>query len=296
MRIRSRLGAPTPLLVLLGALLCAGVAAGDDAVRITAANAGDYKALLPEPVYARVVAGQYVLPVVPVDAARFRANYSDRFWQASQANRGKYGIDPETGGLTDVATGRIPTHFFGLPFPDIDPTGSARRRQDRPQLPRPPHADGRRLPHLRPQRRRARRRGAAQRAHPAVAAVLRRHHRRAAGDAARQHRVAPARRRPGAQGSRGRRRAHLADQRLDHLGSGVGLPAHHPPRPPGAQLDPRRPHPRLRGAGRRRRLLRQQDQLLQLEAGTRRRGHRPARQRHALRPLAHSPSRPAARS
>ena len=121
MRIRSRLGAPTPLLVLLGALLCAAGAAGDDAIRITAANASDYKALLPEPVYTRVVAGQYVLPVVPVDAARFRANYSDRFWQASQANRGKYGIDPETGGLTDVATGRIPTHFFGLPFPDIDP-------------------------------------------------------------------------------------------------------------------------------------------------------------------------------
>ncbi len=89
--------------------------------RITAANVGAYQKLLPAPVYARVADGQYVLPVVPVDAARFRANYTDRFWKASQANRGKFGIDAATGGLTDVATGAIPTRFFGLPFPDIDP-------------------------------------------------------------------------------------------------------------------------------------------------------------------------------
>lgn len=121
MRIRSRRGAPPLVGALLAALCWAGTAAGDEATRITAANAADYEALLPESVYARVAAGQYALPLVAVDPARFRANYSDRFWRASRANRGRYGIDPDTGGLTEVASGRIPTAFFGLPFPDVDP-------------------------------------------------------------------------------------------------------------------------------------------------------------------------------
>lgn len=108
-------------LLLLLALLVSGRAAAEAPTRITAANAAAYQALLPESVYARVVAGQYELPLISVDAARFRANYTDRFWQASQANRGRYGIDAATGGLTDAATGTIPTRFFGLPFPDIDP-------------------------------------------------------------------------------------------------------------------------------------------------------------------------------
>lgn len=108
--------------LLLLALSVAGAAGADEPARITARNAAAHKALLPEPVYARVAAGQYALPLVDVDPARFRANHSDRFWQASQANRGKYGIDAATGGLTDAATGAIPTRFFGLPFPDIDPS------------------------------------------------------------------------------------------------------------------------------------------------------------------------------
>jgi hypothetical protein len=111
-----RRGLALPLVLLLG-----GGATGDEGPRITAGNAAAYEALLPEPVYARVVAGQYVLPLVAVDAARFRANYSDRFWQASRANRGRFGIDAATGGLTDAATGAIPTRFFGLPFPEVDP-------------------------------------------------------------------------------------------------------------------------------------------------------------------------------
>jgi len=90
------------------------------AMRLTATTVEPHRALLPPPVYARVKAGQYVLPLVPVDAARFRANYTDRFWQASAANRGRFGIDAATGGLTEVASGAIPTRFFGLPFPDID--------------------------------------------------------------------------------------------------------------------------------------------------------------------------------
>src|SRR5437870_1890691 len=114
MRIQWRRDAP-PVTMMVWALCCAALAAAADGERITADNAAAYKALLPESVYARVVAGQYALPLVTIDAARFRANYSDRFWQASQGNRGKYGVDAETGGLTEVATGKIPTRFFGLP-------------------------------------------------------------------------------------------------------------------------------------------------------------------------------------
>ncbi|MEO8606055.1 MAG: DUF1329 domain-containing protein, partial [bacterium] len=87
---------------------------------ITRANLASVRGLLPVSVAARVQSGQYTLPLVGLDAARFRANYSERFWQASAANRGKFGIDATTGGLTEVAGGQIPTRFFGLPFPDID--------------------------------------------------------------------------------------------------------------------------------------------------------------------------------
>jgi hypothetical protein len=102
-------------------LASTGLARGEEArVRIDKDNVESYKALLPQPVYDRVRAGEYVLPLVAVDAQRFRANYSERFWQASAANRGKYGIDADTGGLTEVATGKIPQRFFGLPFPEVN--------------------------------------------------------------------------------------------------------------------------------------------------------------------------------
>lgn len=109
------------LALLIAGVLCGATVAAGDTLRIDQANVGEHAALLPEPVRARVAAGQYVLQVAPVDGARFRANYSDRFWQASAANRGRFGIDAATGGLTDVATGAIPSRFFGLPFPEIDP-------------------------------------------------------------------------------------------------------------------------------------------------------------------------------
>jgi len=109
--------------VVLAAALVAGsprpAPAADTVVRIGKDNVEQYKALLPQPVYDRVRAGEYILPLAPVDADRFHANYTDRFWRASAANKGKYGIDPETGGLTDAATGKIPERFFGLPFPEV---------------------------------------------------------------------------------------------------------------------------------------------------------------------------------
>lgn len=121
MRMSEGRGGPSPLTLLIGIACWATAAQAAEPERITAANASAFQKLLPESVYARVVSGEYELPLVTIDATRFRANYTDRFWQASQANRGKFGIDAETGGLTDVATGKIPTKFFGLPFPDIDP-------------------------------------------------------------------------------------------------------------------------------------------------------------------------------
>jgi hypothetical protein len=102
----------------------------DAAIKLSATNVEQYKDLLPEPVYARVKLGHYYFTVVPVDAARFRANYTDRFWQASAANAGKYGIDAATGGLTDAGTGVVPAKpVFGMPFPTItadDPLGGAK--------------------------------------------------------------------------------------------------------------------------------------------------------------------------
>jgi hypothetical protein len=103
--------------------------AEEQRTRIGKDNVEKYKALLPDSVYVRVRAGEYVLTVVPVDPERFRANYTERFWAASASNQGKFGLDPETGGLTDSATGKIPERFFGLPFPDVpasDPQAGAK--------------------------------------------------------------------------------------------------------------------------------------------------------------------------
>ncbi|GIW40871.1 MAG: hypothetical protein KatS3mg076_1448 [Candidatus Binatia bacterium] len=75
--------------------------------------------LLPPPVLERVKKGDYWFRVHEVDPARFRRNYSERFWQASEANDGKYDLAPDVCGLVDRATGKMPEFFFGLPFPRI---------------------------------------------------------------------------------------------------------------------------------------------------------------------------------
>ena len=77
--------------------------------------------LLPGPVLERVKKAEYSFKVVPVDPLKFRANYSRKFWEASEANEGKYEVAPDVCGLIDKATGKIPTYFFGLPFPKLDP-------------------------------------------------------------------------------------------------------------------------------------------------------------------------------
>ncbi len=77
--------------------------------------------LLPEVVLNRVRNGDYWYTVQPVEPEKFKQNYSQEFWAASEANAGKYDIDEETCGLKDVNTGRMPEHSFGYPFPHIDP-------------------------------------------------------------------------------------------------------------------------------------------------------------------------------
>jgi len=79
------------------------------------------KDLLPEVVLNRVKSGDYWFKIQPVDPDLFRQNYSQKFWDASKANEGKYDIDPETCGLKDKATGEMPKFYFGYPFPKVDP-------------------------------------------------------------------------------------------------------------------------------------------------------------------------------
>ena len=78
------------------------------------------KDLLPEVVLERVKKGEYWYKVQPVDPEKFKQNYSKAFWEASEANAGKFDIDASTCGLKDVKTGEMPKFYFGYPFPKID--------------------------------------------------------------------------------------------------------------------------------------------------------------------------------
>ena len=79
------------------------------------------KDLLPEVVLNRVKNSEYIYNVVPVDPEKFKELYSKKFWEASEANAGKFDVDQATCGLKDVSTGQMPAYFFGYPFPKIDP-------------------------------------------------------------------------------------------------------------------------------------------------------------------------------
>jgi hypothetical protein len=76
--------------------------------------------LLPDVVLNRVKSGDYWFKVQPVDPDKFKQNYSKKWWDASEANAGKYDVDPATCGLKDVSTGKQPEFWFGFPFPRID--------------------------------------------------------------------------------------------------------------------------------------------------------------------------------
>ncbi|MDX2170058.1 MAG: DUF1329 domain-containing protein, partial [Deltaproteobacteria bacterium] len=77
--------------------------------------------LLPPVVLDRVKKGDYWYKVAALDPKAFRTNYSKKFWAASAANADRYDVDPQTCGLKDVATGKVPEFYFGYPFPTIDP-------------------------------------------------------------------------------------------------------------------------------------------------------------------------------
>jgi hypothetical protein len=81
--------------------------------------------LLPDVVLKRVKEGEYHYKVVPVDPDKFKQNYSKAFWAASEANDGKYDVDPATCGLRDTKTGKVPDFYFGYPFPKIDAKGDS---------------------------------------------------------------------------------------------------------------------------------------------------------------------------
>lgn len=120
------------------AILCAGAAAALWVAPLAPAGAaegnGDGKSwildsnnwqqaegMLPPVVLERVKKGDYWYKVVPVDPDEFKTNYSKKFWDATEANAGKFDLDPSTCGLKDVATGKMPDFYFGYPFPKIDP-------------------------------------------------------------------------------------------------------------------------------------------------------------------------------
>jgi hypothetical protein len=108
------------ILVTLAAMPARGVDLPGGGFLLNKDNADEYQTLLPEPIYRRLKTGEYHFKVVPVDAKKFRANYTDYFWKASAANAGKYDIDAETGGLKLRGGATRPTGLFGLPFPAID--------------------------------------------------------------------------------------------------------------------------------------------------------------------------------
>jgi len=113
-------GAAWPALAAaLAAFALLAAAPGAAQVVIDAGNLEQYRALLPEPVARRVEQGQYYFKLVEVDAKKFRANYTERFWKASKENAGRFRVDETTGGLIDDKTGRIPTAVYGFPFPQV---------------------------------------------------------------------------------------------------------------------------------------------------------------------------------
>jgi hypothetical protein len=77
--------------------------------------------LLPDVVLKRVKEGDYTFTVVPLDDQKFKENFSSSFWAATEANEGKYDLDPETCGIKVKETGELPDHIFGKPFPRVDP-------------------------------------------------------------------------------------------------------------------------------------------------------------------------------
>ena len=124
-RTRGRLGAALggALVVVILWAAAAGAQAGGNGATWTldSNNWQQAQDLLPPVVLERVKKGDYWYKVMQVDPEELKRNYSEKFWAASEANAGKYDVDPETCGLKDMKTGKMPEFYFGYPFPKIDP-------------------------------------------------------------------------------------------------------------------------------------------------------------------------------
>jgi hypothetical protein len=117
------------LRVVLGALVAvlavavAGRAIAEDVGKPWVLDSNNWQqgeGLLPDVILKRVKSGEYWYRVQPTDPATFHQYYSKKFWDASEANAGKYDVDAPTCGLKDIATGKMPNFYFGYPFPKID--------------------------------------------------------------------------------------------------------------------------------------------------------------------------------
>jgi hypothetical protein len=117
----SRAALALTLLALAGRAGAADSVANGQSWILDSNNWQQAQELLPPPVLDRVKKGDYWFKVQPIDPEKFKHNYSDAFWAASEANAGKYDLDAETCGLKDVATGEPPKFYFGYPFPKVDP-------------------------------------------------------------------------------------------------------------------------------------------------------------------------------
>ncbi len=96
-------------------------AAKADAWTLDSSNWEKAEDLLPASVLKRIKSGDYTFTVVPIDDEKFKNNLGQNYWAASEANEGKYDLDPETCGLKHKGTDDIPEHVYGKPFPRIDP-------------------------------------------------------------------------------------------------------------------------------------------------------------------------------
>jgi hypothetical protein len=113
---------PVTILAVLAIATGAAIAANSDEPWILDSNNWqEAEKLLPPPALKRVRDGDYWFKVVPLDPEKFRQNYSAAFWSGAAANAGKFDLDPTSCGLKELATGKMPTHVIGYPFPTIDP-------------------------------------------------------------------------------------------------------------------------------------------------------------------------------
>src|SRR5574341_271687 len=96
-----------------GADLSPGIVVGKD-------NADLVQDLVPEAILKRIRTGDYELRIGKVSPSSLDSVYSKSFYEAGEANKGKYKLDKH-GGITDDS-GKRQTLGRGYPFPDLDPS------------------------------------------------------------------------------------------------------------------------------------------------------------------------------